>query len=84
VVAAASRAAHTASKHAVVGLTKQVAMELGDKGIRVDAVGAGVIRTAVTERYFNDSESAQRIKACMHWPAAASRIARLIFQRRNP
>jgi NAD(P)-dependent dehydrogenase (short-subunit alcohol dehydrogenase family) len=63
VVAAPNRAAYTASKHAVVGLTKQMAMELGDKGIRVNAVGPGVIRTAMTERYFNDAEYAQRIKA---------------------
>jgi NAD(P)-dependent dehydrogenase (short-subunit alcohol dehydrogenase family) len=62
VVAAPSRAAYTASKHAVVGLTKQMAMELGDKGIRVNAVGPGVIRTAMTDRYFGDSEYAQRIR----------------------
>ncbi len=62
VVAAPNRAAYTASKHAVVGLTKEMAMELADKGIRVNAVGPGVIRTPLTERYFQDAESAQRIK----------------------
>src|SRR5215469_16104943 len=63
VVAAPNRAAYTASKHAVVGLTKQMAMELGDKGIRVNAVGPGVIRTAMTDQYFDDSEYAQRIRS---------------------
>jgi NAD(P)-dependent dehydrogenase (short-subunit alcohol dehydrogenase family) len=63
VVAAPNRAAYTASKHAVIGLTKQMAMELGDKGIRVNAVGPGVIRTAMTKHYFEDSDYMQRIKA---------------------
>jgi NAD(P)-dependent dehydrogenase (short-subunit alcohol dehydrogenase family) len=62
VVAASNRPAYTASKHAVVGLTKEMAMELGTKGIRVNAVGPGVIRTPLTERYFQDAEQAQRIK----------------------
>ena len=61
-VAAPNRAAYTASKHAVVGLTKEMAMELGDKGIRVNAVGPGVIRTPLTERYFQDAEYAQKIR----------------------
>ncbi|HZT49089.1 MAG TPA: SDR family oxidoreductase [Hyphomicrobiaceae bacterium] len=62
VVAAPNRAAYTASKHAVVGLTKEMAMELGEKGIRVNAVGPGVIRTPLTERYFQDAQQAQRIR----------------------
>jgi NAD(P)-dependent dehydrogenase (short-subunit alcohol dehydrogenase family) len=63
VVAAPNRAAYTASKHAVVGLTKQMAMELGDKGIRVNAVGPGVIRTAMTEQYFGDAAYMPRIRS---------------------
>jgi meso-butanediol dehydrogenase/(S,S)-butanediol dehydrogenase/diacetyl reductase len=62
VVAASNRPAYTASKHAVVGLTKEMAMELGEKGIRVNAVGPGVIRTPLTERYFQEAEQAQRIR----------------------
>jgi meso-butanediol dehydrogenase/(S,S)-butanediol dehydrogenase/diacetyl reductase len=62
VVAAPSRAAYTASKHAVVGLTKEMAMELGEKGVRVNAVGPGVIRTPLTERYFQDAAYAQRVR----------------------
>lgn len=61
-VAAPNRAAYTASKHAVVGLTKEMAMELGDKGIRVNAVGPGVIRTPLTERYFQNADYAQKIR----------------------
>lgn len=63
IVAAPNRAAYTASKHGVVGLTKEMAMELGEKGIRVNAVGPGVIRTPLTERYFQDGEQAQKIRS---------------------
>jgi meso-butanediol dehydrogenase/(S,S)-butanediol dehydrogenase/diacetyl reductase len=62
VVAAPDRPAYTASKHAVVGLTKEMGMEFGERGIRVNAVGPGVIRTPLTERYFQDAEQAQRIR----------------------
>ncbi len=60
--AAPNRAAYTASKHAVNGLTKEMAMELGAKGIRVTAVGPGVTRTPLTERYFQNPDMAARIR----------------------
>ncbi|NKB57652.1 MAG: glucose 1-dehydrogenase [Alphaproteobacteria bacterium] len=63
VVASPNRAAYTASKHAVVGLTKEMAMEFGEKDIRVNAVGRGVIRTPLTERYFQDAEYADKIRS---------------------
>jgi len=61
-MAAPNRAAYTASKHGVVGLTKEMALELGDKGIRVNAVAPGVVRTPLTERYFQDPGYAQAIR----------------------
>jgi meso-butanediol dehydrogenase/(S,S)-butanediol dehydrogenase/diacetyl reductase len=80
-VAAPRRAAYTASKHAVVGLTKEMAMELGEKGIRVVAVGPGVTRTPLTERYFQEPEMAARIRdihALGRW-GEAREIARAIL-----
>jgi NAD(P)-dependent dehydrogenase (short-subunit alcohol dehydrogenase family) len=51
-------AAYHASKHGVVGLTKTVAMEYAAKGLRVNAVCPGVIRTAMADRFFKGMESA--------------------------
>ncbi|NKC04945.1 SDR family oxidoreductase [Ochrobactrum haematophilum] len=55
-VASRNRAAYVASKHGVVGLTKQLAYDLGPKGIRVNAVAPAVIRTPMTESYFDDPQ----------------------------
>ncbi|MGI9477745.1 MAG: SDR family NAD(P)-dependent oxidoreductase, partial [Hyphomicrobiaceae bacterium] len=81
VTAAPNRAAYTASKHAVVGLTKELGLEFGQSGIRINAVGPGVTRTALTERYFQDAEMAETVKSihAMHRWGEAREIARAIL-----
>ena len=79
--AAPNRPAYTASKHAVVGLTKEMGLELGETGIRVNAVGPGVTRTALTERYFQDPDMANTVRSihAMNRWGEADEIAKVIL-----
>ena len=49
-VALRNSAAYTASKSAIRGLTKALAIELSPQGIRVNAIGPGLIATPLNER----------------------------------
>ena len=50
--AAAELSAYGCSKHAVLGLTRGMAVDLGRYGIRVNALHPGAIQTATTEAQF--------------------------------
>lgn len=56
------RPAYISSKHAVVGLTREMALEFGEAGIRVNAVAPGVIVSPMTAKHFEDPEKAERIR----------------------
>lgn len=63
-VAAPGNAAYTATKHAVVGLTKNAAAEYGAAGLRINAVGPGYIDTPLIQATADDN--AQKALATKH------------------
>lgn len=54
-VGAANRTLYCASKHAVEGLTKAMAIELAPYGVRVNAIAPTFIDTPMTRPYFEDA-----------------------------
>jgi len=58
-----NRLPYVSSKHAVVGLTRGVALDLAPLGIRVNVVTPGMIRTPLTASMFQDPENVKRIRA---------------------
>ena len=55
-IASASTGAYVATKHGVVGLTRQYAASWASRGVRVNAVAPGYIETAMTEAFLADPE----------------------------
>ena len=78
-VAAPNSPAYTATKHGVVGLTKNIAVEYGQKNIRCNAVGPGYIETALLKNNMDDS-ALQAIagKSAMNRLGTAEEIAELV------
>ena len=56
------RAVYSASKHALEGMIKSMAIEWGDKGIRINSVCPTFIRTPLTEPTFQNPERVKWIK----------------------
>lgn len=56
-VAGGGGVAYTSSKHAVIGLTRQLAYENAAHGIRVNAICPGVVQTGMTQPLFDDRDS---------------------------
>lgn len=55
-VGAANRSIYCASKHAMEGLTKALAVELAPQGIRVNSIAPTFIETAMTRPYFENPD----------------------------
>jgi NAD(P)-dependent dehydrogenase (short-subunit alcohol dehydrogenase family) len=53
-VAMTHRPAYSATKHGLIGLTKNLARDLSEHSIRVNAVAPGTVRTPLTEPYYHD------------------------------
>lgn len=74
--------AYAASKHAVVGLVRSVALDAGHLGIRVNAVGPGPVTTdALLERMRARSElGGMAVQEALRAAAAATALGRLATQ----
>ena len=57
-VAGGGGTAYTASKHGVLGLTRQLAFDYGQQGIRVNAICPGAVETGMTKALFEAGEAA--------------------------
>jgi len=78
-VAAPNSPAYTASKHAVVGLTKNIAVEYAQKNIRCNAVGPGYIETALLKDNLDKTAmDAVAAKAPINRLGTAEEIAELV------
>lgn len=55
-ISASSAASYVATKHGVVGLTRQFAASWAERGVRVNAVAPGYIETAMTEAFLADPD----------------------------
>ena len=53
-IGARRSSAYTAAKHGVVGLTKVLALEWAEAGVRVNALAPGYTRSALTEPWMSD------------------------------
>ncbi|WP_270934272.1 SDR family NAD(P)-dependent oxidoreductase [Falsiroseomonas oryzae] len=64
-VSGANRTVYTATKHAVEGMTKAMAFELGPKGIRVNAIAPGFVETPLTTPVLTDPKFRERVVRAM-------------------
>lgn len=78
-VAAPLSSAYTSAKHAVVGLTKNIGAEYGQKNIRCNAVGPAYIETPLLENLSSDMKDALIAKHPMGRLGKAEEVAELVL-----
>ena len=64
-VSGANRSVYTATKHAVEGMTKAMAFELGPMGIRANAIAPGFVETPLTRPVLDDPKFRDRVVRSM-------------------
>jgi NAD(P)-dependent dehydrogenase (short-subunit alcohol dehydrogenase family) len=80
--AAPAQASYTASKHAVLGLVRTAALDLGPRGIRVNAVGPGPVATDAFRGRLARREAEGGLKAdeALRQAAAGTALGRLVTE----
>ena len=73
-------ASYVASKHAVLGLTRSAALDLGRRGVRVNALGPGPVATeALLERMATrERERGIPVETALEGAAAATALGRMV------
>jgi NAD(P)-dependent dehydrogenase (short-subunit alcohol dehydrogenase family) len=77
----AGSGAYVAAKHGVIGLTKTAALENAHRGIRVNAIAPGWVRTPMTRKWDDDAAFNERLRAAtpMHRGAEPEEISGLVL-----
>ncbi len=78
---AVASVAYCASKAGVIGFTRRLAVELGPKGIRVNAVAPSFVETDMVREFINTEEKRERVKSLhsLHDIARPEDIANAIY-----
>jgi NAD(P)-dependent dehydrogenase (short-subunit alcohol dehydrogenase family) len=77
-----AQSAYTASKHAVLGLVRTAALDLGSYGIRVNAIGPGPVATdALRGRLaMREREGGLSVEEAMQQAAAGTALGRMVTE----
>ena len=81
-VGMAGRPAYTASKAAVINLTRTLALEWAPHGVRVNAVAYGPIRSPFTERFMQDPAASERFHSATPlgaWQEPETAVGAVLF-----
>lgn len=80
--AAAGQAAYTASKHAVLGLVRTAALDLGGHGIRVNAIGPGPVATQALQERLSRREAGGglSVEEAMRQAALGTALGRMVTE----
>jgi NAD(P)-dependent dehydrogenase (short-subunit alcohol dehydrogenase family) len=77
-----AQSAYTASKHAVLGLVRTAALDLGGHGIRVNAIGPGPVATDALRKRLatREREGGLSVEDAMQQAAAATALGRMVTE----
>ena len=74
-----SRVAYTSSKAAVIQMTRAIALDLGEYGVRVNGVAPGVIDTPMQKRNPSEAVNALVARSALKRPGTPEEIANVVL-----